>query len=338
MFTTRELPTTSDASSSDLPQPRRPRWQRALRTTGIIVASILVATLVSTVANAAISAADDSGLDRYGQTIHLDAGDITVTRSGGPGPVLVLLSGYGTPAPAIDFAPLVRELEGFDVIVIEGFGYGLSDLDVTDRSVQNITGEIHSVLSELGIDEPVIMAGHSMGGLYTRYYAAEYPDEVSAVIGLDPMTATTSTLEVGDTSPVMGWLATIGLYRWVTALAPDLVQPPGTAFTDSERSLFAPLANRTFSNPSVSDEWARLAANSTTTNARPFPTGIPVLQLLSTESVEGIPTWLDAHQDELANVETHQLEVIEGAHYLHWTQAPLMAQLITEFIAAHVGD
>ena len=32
----------------------------------------------------------------------------------------------------------------------------------------------------------------------------------------------------------------------------------------------------------------------------------------------------------------HQLEVLEGSHYLHWTQSPAMARIIADFIGAHV--
>lgn len=309
---------------------------RAVRATAFALIGLLAATALSGLAHTLITNSERSAIAPYGQIVELEAGDISVVRNGGPGQTIVLLSGYGTPAPALDFAPLIRELEGFDVIVIEGFGYGFSDLDVPERSVQNITAEIHEVLDTLGVDTPVIIAGHSMGGLYAHHYATTYPGEVSAVIGLDPMTSTTTTLDVGEPSTIMGSLAGTGLYRWVTAIAPALVQPPGTAYTEGERALFAPLANWTFSNPSISDEWARLAANSTITDEQPLPPGIPVLQLLATDSVESIPNWLDAHLAEIAGVDTHQLEVIDGAHYLHWTQAPLMGRLITEFIAAHV--
>ncbi|MDJ0348395.1 hypothetical protein [Cryobacterium sp. PH29-G1] len=49
-------------------------------------------------------------------------------------------------------------------------------------------------------------------------------------------------------------------------------------------------------------------------------------------------SWLPNHEAELADVATHQLEVLDGAHYLQWTQAPAMAKTITAFIAAHVTD
>lgn len=51
---------------------------------------------------------------------------------------VVLLPGFGTGTPALDFKPLVEELSPFyKVVVIEPFGYGLSD--ITEKSgVQKI--------------------------------------------------------------------------------------------------------------------------------------------------------------------------------------------------------
>ncbi|CAN5359310.1 alpha/beta hydrolase [soil metagenome] len=312
--------------------------RKTARNVGIIVGALLALTTVSATANAAFNASEHAALAPYGETVAIDAGDINVYRNGGSGPTLVLLSGFGTPAPAIDFAPLIRELDAFDVIVVEGFGYGYSDLGVGERTIENITSELHQVLAQLHVDGPVILAGHSVGGLYARFYANAYPDQVSAVIGIDPMAATASSLEVGTPSIVEGLQAGSGLFRAVTTIAPDLVQPPGTAYTDDERSRIAAMTNWNYGNASVSDEWSRIGANSTKAAAHPFAADLPVLEILSTESVTNMPTWLPSHEAELAGVTTHQLEVLEGAHYLQWTQAPAMARLITAFVSQHVNN
>lgn len=314
------------------PQPRR--WRRLA---GMAAAGLLALTATSGLSNAAVTAAEKAHHAPYGHPVTLAEGDINVYRNGGAGPTMVLLSGYGTPAPAVDFAPLIRELDAFDVIVIEGFGYGYSDLDVPDRTVENITGEIHQVLGRLGVHQPVILIGHSIGGIYTRFYANAYPGEVSAIIGIDPTPATASTLETGTPSRIEGVLASLGLYRWATSVAPDLIQPPGTAYTAAERELTAAMSRWNYGNPSIADEWAQLAANSTKSAAHPFPRTVPVLEFLSSESVASMPTWMEKHQRELADVSTHQLQVVNGAHYLHWSQAPLLGRAITDFVTANVA-
>lgn len=325
-------------TSSTIVKTRSPRWRRVLRVLGIGVAVLLALTAVSAVVNASLNASEKATIAPYGEKVTIEAGDINVYRNGGTGPTMVLLSGYGTPAPALDFAPLIRELSAFDVIVVEGFGYGYSDLDVGDRTIENITTELHEVLAKLHVDEPVILVGHSVGGIYARFYANSYPDEVAAVVGIDPMAATTSSLDVGTPSVVEGIQAGIGLFRVVTTIAPDLVQPPGTAYTADERRRTAAMTNWNYGNASVSDEWSRIGANSTKANAHPFATDLPVLEILSSESISIMPEWLPNHEAEVDGVTTHQIEVLEGAHYLQWTQAPGLGRIISEFIGAHVAS
>jgi pimeloyl-ACP methyl ester carboxylesterase len=314
----------------DATTPPKPR--RGLRRLGIVAGAVAVALVVSTFANAIVTDIEKSSITPYGETVTLDAGDINVTRTGGSGPILVLLSGFGTPAPAIDFAPLIRELDGFDVIVVEGFGYGYSDLDVPERTVANITKELHEVLRRIGVDTPVILVGHSAGGLYARSYATTYPGEVSAVVGIDAMAASRSSSEVGTPSPADGIQRTLGLVRWVTTLVPALIQPPGDAYTAEERRRTAAMTNWNYGNASISDEWSRIGATSNAVAEHPFPADLPVLALLSSESVQSMPDWLPDHEAELAGVVDHRLVVLEGAHYLHWTQAPAIADAVTDFV------
>jgi pimeloyl-ACP methyl ester carboxylesterase len=309
---------------------------RIARAVGIGLAAVLALTAVSTIANASLNASEHAALTPYGQEVTIDAGDINVYRNGGSGPTMVLLSGYGTSAPAIDFAPLIRELDAFDVVVVEGFGYGYSDLDVGERTIENITAELHEVLAKLQVDEPVILIGHSVGGVYARYYANAYPEEVAAIVGIDPMAATTSSLDEGTPSIVDSVQAATGLVRVVTTIAPDLVQPPGTAYTADERRRTAVMTNWNYGNASVSDEWSRIGANSTKAAMHPFATDLPVLEILSGDSVTMMPEWLPNHEAELKGVTTHELHVLEGTHYLHRTQSPALARLISGFVAAHV--
>ncbi len=81
------------------------------------------------------------------------------------------------------------------------------------------------MLSKLNVEKPYVLAGHSIAGFYTLSYAARYPKEVSAVIGIDP----TVPAAKADALPNRHWhginwvrlLATTGLVRAGIALVSE---------------------------------------------------------------------------------------------------------------------
>jgi pimeloyl-ACP methyl ester carboxylesterase len=45
--------------------------------------------------------------------------------------------------------------------------------------------DLHQLLERLHIDQPVVLVGHSLGGLYAQYFARHYPPHVGAVVLID---------------------------------------------------------------------------------------------------------------------------------------------------------
>lgn len=180
------IPRRTNASSTDPTPRRRRRSRRLLR---IIATVMLIAVglgLASTAANWLLKRQERASITPYGERMAIDGGTVNVYRNGLAGQSIVLLSGLGTAAPALDFAPLIRELGDFNVIVVEGFGYGYSDLSASERTNKNVSTELHEVLGKLNLGRPYVLAGHSIAGFYMLDYVNRYPTEVSAVIGIDP--------------------------------------------------------------------------------------------------------------------------------------------------------
>ncbi len=322
--------------------PRLRRRRRVLRTGGVVALTLAGLLLTSTSANLVLEGIEQSNAAPYGEKVQIKEGTINVSRSGHAGPVIVLLGGMGTPAPALDFAPLIRELDGFQTVVVEGFGYGLSDLAARPRTVENITEELHEVLSKLAITTPYTLAGHSLGGFYTLYYANKYPKEVSAVIGIDPTvpagkTSTGATPGPTEMPAAGSWAhipSTLGLVRWATALGYGA--PGGDSFTSAERKQMRLLTSVNFGNQAVTDETLRMGENAGKLRDVRYSEDLPVLDFLSQDTMNQQPDWLGAHQRQLANVKHHELVVLKGDHYLQWTQSKSMAQKIRIFLAQNV--
>ncbi len=108
------------------------------------------------------------------------------TAGDGNGPKLVLMSGSGTVSPVHDFKILYEKLTGsFRIIVIEKFGYGLSDLHEGPCDIDSLVDLQREALEKAGEKGPFILLPHSMAGLEAIRWRQKYPDEIRAIIGLD---------------------------------------------------------------------------------------------------------------------------------------------------------
>lgn len=100
--------------------------------------------------------------------------------------------GEGTPAIVIEpsfggiaaeWQPVAEALaKDTTVITYDRVPYGASSRAHDRRSPGDITADRQAVLRELAVPDPVILAGHSVGGMYTRAYAARYPQAVAGLL------------------------------------------------------------------------------------------------------------------------------------------------------------
>ena len=66
-------------------------------------------------------------------------------------------------------------------------GLGWSGPCSTVRTPGNVAMEFHALLDHAGAKPPYVLVGHSFGGLAMRRFALLYPDEVAAIVLIDPM-------------------------------------------------------------------------------------------------------------------------------------------------------
>jgi pimeloyl-ACP methyl ester carboxylesterase len=327
------------------PSDRLPRSSRPLRriatVLGIVALALVATVLVSVSINLILTGREKSRFAPYGQRVPVAGGMMNVWRNGHAGPTMVLLNGLGTAAPALDFAPLIRQLGDYNVLVVEGFGYGYSDMDARPRTVQNITAELHDVLAKLDAPKPYILVGHSIAGFYTLSYAHRYPREVYAVVGIDSTVPASETESAGTSGMSLGAVGTVlrtsGLVRVAFTLAPGLAEPAGGAFTAEERARIRAMSMWNFGNAAVADETNRMGSNAAALRGVTYPDRLPVLEFLSSDSAATLPDWVGQHEAQLRTVRVHEIVVLDGGHYLHWTQSKAMADKITAFLDANLA-
>jgi len=65
-------------------------------------------------------------------------------------------------------------------------GYGFSDPATAPSDVINTVSDLHALLHSKAIAAPVILVGHSLGGLYATSYALRYPRDVAGLVLVEP--------------------------------------------------------------------------------------------------------------------------------------------------------
>ncbi|WP_242837120.1 alpha/beta fold hydrolase [Eubacterium xylanophilum] len=129
----------------------------------------------------------EHGLRHNGEYVIINDHKIHIYRAGNKNaPKLLFMSGSGTVAPVYDFKVLYQKLlSDFEVIVIEKFGYGYSDLYNASTDVDSLISYHREALDKAGIDGPFILLPHSLSGLEAIRWKQTYPEEIKAIVGLD---------------------------------------------------------------------------------------------------------------------------------------------------------
>jgi len=133
----------------------------------------------------------------------------------GEGPPLVVL--HGTGGPALFYRPLLERLDGVRVLAPERPGQGLSEQAELPRTGYRraVVAWMERLLDALNLDAATLV-GHSMGGLWSLWYALEHPTRVSRLVLLGGPPALP-----GERAPLpYRIMATPGVGRLAQRLAP----------------------------------------------------------------------------------------------------------------------
>lgn len=109
--------------------------------------------------------------------------------SGAGSPTLVLEAGRGD-----DFlgwgkvqSALSRSTQ---VCSYDRAGFGWSDPQPGPRDAAHIASQLHELLRQADIQGPLVLMGHSAGGIYIRAYATRYPHEIAGLVFVDASSPT----------------------------------------------------------------------------------------------------------------------------------------------------
>ena len=100
-------------------------------------------------------------------------------------PAVVFDQGWG--GTILDWAKIAGPVRDFTrACFYDRAGEGRSDPSDHPATVRNITDDLHALLRAGGVRGPVVLVGHSLGGLYASAYADRFPGEVAGLVLVDP--------------------------------------------------------------------------------------------------------------------------------------------------------
>jgi pimeloyl-ACP methyl ester carboxylesterase len=122
-----------------------------------------------------------------GNRVDIGGRALFVSCTGTGAPTVVLEAGGGNGADT--WAGVQPEVARFTrVCSYDRAGLGQSDpAPMGVRTVQDSVDDLHALLAAAHVTRPVVLAGHSLGGLIVRLYASQYPDEVVGLVLVDGM-------------------------------------------------------------------------------------------------------------------------------------------------------
>ena len=106
---------------------------------------------------------------------------LATTVFGEGAPTVVIEPSFG--GAAEDWEKIAQALAGeTTVITYDRAPYGASSAARDARTPRDIAEDLDGLLRELGVTGPVVLVGHSAGGVYVRAYAAAHLDRVAGMV------------------------------------------------------------------------------------------------------------------------------------------------------------
>lgn len=118
------------------------------------------------------------------QNIVVNNKNLEVLQKGSRGIPIVILTGMGCSFD--DWHEITEELSKKNkVIMFHRPGLGMSEIVNESRTTQAVVDELEQLLLQLDIHEPIVLVGHSYGGLCVQHFVKLYPNHVMGVVLVD---------------------------------------------------------------------------------------------------------------------------------------------------------
>lgn len=336
-------------------KPRLEKFKHILKIIGKIILYIFLFVIsfifLLFVINSVLLSIEDKNIKVIGNRVEVYKNEyMNVYETGTGKHTIVLLSGWGTSDPVVDFKKLADNLgKDYKVAVVEYFGYGFSDKTDKPRTNENIVNETRIALKKSGIDGPYILMPHSISGLYTMYWTHKYPNEVESVIGLETAFADIVNYigpEYYQMSHLNSLIYKLGIPRFFINVFPswfgysESVSDVDKKYIDTAKYLIC----KNIMNDTVINEVHSEYQNMLDIKDYKYPENLPVLTVLAQSSIDSSRKLLNTkywpapkdeiqfHEELFTNKNIQKIEVLNGDHYVFHHNTEKLSKLVKEYI------
>jgi pimeloyl-ACP methyl ester carboxylesterase len=117
-------------------------------------------------------------------TLQIKERKIEILKKGNKGKVIIILTGMGCSFDEwYDITETLSETNR--VVMFHRPGLGRSELKDEVRNTEAVVNELMDLLTILVITEPIILVGHSYGGLCAQHFAKSHPQKVAGIVLVD---------------------------------------------------------------------------------------------------------------------------------------------------------
>ena len=181
--------TSTFASSSDQKPPRR-GWRRLWVWMKRILLALLALLLLGLVVSAIFEAiARNRAARDYpppGQLVDIGGRKMHIDCRGSGSPTVVLEAGLST-GGSVDWTLVHDQIAAVTrTCAYDRAGVMWSDPKSTPQHAATVAADLQATLAAAGIDGPIVLVGHSIGGPYVRTYAGLHGDQVAGLVLVDP--------------------------------------------------------------------------------------------------------------------------------------------------------
>jgi pimeloyl-ACP methyl ester carboxylesterase len=241
---------------------------------------------------------------------------------------------------SLDWSLVQKEMgQTTQVCAYDRAGMGWSDPGPQPRTPSRIAGDLHTLLANAGIAGPYVLVGHSVGGKNVRMFALQYPDQVAGMVLVDarseyadapgaPGTAQSIEQVTGSEWSLYGAVRRVGLVRLIGAS-----QWGPLTLSEQTRTELALFATGQHGLDATAAESLAMTADNAQLQAAPSLGDRPLIVLAADQSMNTIPRWVEAQQQQAAMSTNGHLIVVEGSgHYIQLDHPSVVIDAVQQVV------